>query len=110
MSIRRLGRRGRHAQDQLHWTRGACSGWQLSNDLYTFVMVFLGENLYQRRLKLAGFEGNGFQRWKSLYKDVQGGDELIHNAGRQIVQRFPATTSMNYLHRVQLPELACKTR
>ena len=53
-------------ESQLQWFRGPFSGWQLSQDLYNFVIGFLGSTMYGRRRALAGIEGNGFELLHSL--------------------------------------------
>ena len=76
-------------QDLVSWHRGQYTGWQLSNLLYTFVVGYLGELLYPRRIQLAGNAGgNGFQLWKQLHADYEGGDDIVQDAGRGAIQKF----------------------
>ena len=69
--------------------RGNWSAWQLSQMLYSFLLKFLGPKLYAKRRTLCGgLEGNGFQLWKQLFTDYEGGDQIVQNAARDELMHF----------------------
>ena len=70
-------------QQLLTWKRGPYTDWDLSNFLCSFICRYLGPDLYRSRVILAGnTEGNGFQLWRQLYLDWEGGDVIVQDAGR----------------------------
>ena len=74
---------------------GQSTGWDLSLDLWNFLSKKLGVDLYEKRITLAhGVEGNGFELWRRLYVDYEGGDEVVQNDGRTKLQNFPQISSM----------------
>lgn len=75
-------------------TYGRSTGWDLSLDLWNFISKRLGVTLYERRVTLASdIEGNGFELWRNLFCQYEGGDEYIQLDGRTSLQHFPAMSS-----------------
>ena len=61
---------------------GPHDGLVISQRLWNFVIRWLGPNYYRRRLQLAqGMDGNGFELWRRLHADLEGGDVITQNAG-----------------------------
>ena len=70
---------------------GKLTGWDLSLDLWNFVSKRFGTNIYERRKKwVNGEEGNGFELWRRLFVEYEGGDEVVQNDGRTRLQSFPS--------------------
>ena len=76
-------------EDQRKWSKGGRTGWDLSMDLWNVLILRLGPELYRKRFQLGAHDGNGFELWHALFRDYQGGDELVQNAGRLALQSFP---------------------
>ena len=56
---------------------------QISSDLWSFLLRWIGPKLYLRRTKMSpGIEGNGLELWRKLFSEYQGSDELVRMAGR----------------------------
>ena len=73
---------------------GQFNGWDLALDLWNFVSKRLGIGLYEKRIQLAGsMDGNGFELWRSLYNEYEGGDEFVKLGGRTDLQNFKKITS-----------------
>ena len=74
------------------------NGEQLSNDLWSFLLRWIGPNLYQRRTKLSqGIEGNGLELWRKLFTEYEGSGELLAPAGRTKLHSFPQIRDMRSL-------------
>ena len=59
------------------------NGALLSNDLWSFLLRWIGPTLYLRRTRMGpSAEGNGIELWRRLFTEYQGSDELIKLAGR----------------------------
>ena len=68
---------------------GIHTGWELSMDLWSFLSKRLGPTLYSNRIPLAhGVEGNGFELWRRLFCDNEGGDRVVQLDGRTELQNF----------------------
>ena len=53
---------------------GNSTGWDPSLDLWNFISKRLGTDLYEKRIQLAhGVDGNGFELWRRLCQDYEGG-------------------------------------
>ena len=77
---------------------GNLNGWQLAVDLWNLISDKSGKNIYERRITLAhGNEGNGFELWRKLFTDYEGGDEVIQNDGRTRLQTFPVISNKREL-------------
>ena len=63
---------------------GTKSMWDVSRDMYCFMGLYMNDDMFRMREQLAG-EGNGFELWRRLCHDQEGGDELVETAG---IQRF----------------------
>ena len=65
-----------HTLSQMRY--GQFNGWDLSLDLWAFISKRLGITLYEKRAQLAGnMDGNGFELWRALYNEYEGGDEFV---------------------------------
>ena len=72
-------------------SQGGHSGWELSMMLEQFLVEWLGDSLYRRRKQLCGgVPGNGFEMWRWLYQEFQGGSEAVMLGGSRRLQDFPA--------------------
>ena len=70
------------------------TGWDLAQILWTFLSRWIGPGLYRRRLQLAhGIEFNGFELWRRLHCDFEGGDVVTQLAGKTRLQNFPVCSS-----------------
>ena len=59
----------------------------------------MGPTLYLRRTKMsASIEGNGLERWKKLFPEYEGSDELVKMAGRAKFLDFPQAQNMRTLN------------
>ena len=66
------------------------NAWQLSSDLWSFLLKWLGPTLYHRRMKMGhNIEGNGLELWRKLHSEFAGSDKLMQVAGRTRLQDFP---------------------
>ena len=75
---------------------GISTGWELAKNLWGFLSKRLGPTLYENRIPLAhGCEGNGFELWRRLFVDHEGGDRVIQLDGRTGLQNFPICTMSN---------------
>ena len=82
------------------WVQGVC-GWDLSEKLENFIMTYVGDSLYSRRIQLAGGEaqaGNGFEIWRKLYQEHHGGAEAVKLGGIRRLQEWPKCSNINNLN------------
>ena len=75
---------------------GPLTGWDLALDMWNFISKRIGQNIYDKRIQLAnGVDGNGFELWRALFVQYEGGDEFIKLDGRTQLQNFAPITSTN---------------
>ena len=66
------------------------NAWDLAVMFESFVIDWLPKSMYTRRTQIAGGEfGNGFELWRRLYMENQGGDDAITFGGLRRLQEFP---------------------
>ena len=66
------------------------NGADLSADLWSFLLKWIGPTLYTRRMHIGlNIEGNGLELWRKLFTQYHGSDELLQVAGRTRLQDFP---------------------
>lgn len=83
-----------HQLVRVHY--GKSTGWDLSLELWNFISKRIGQTIYDTRVQLAnGVDGNGFELWRALFVQFEGGDEFVKLGGRTDLQNFPPITSMN---------------
>ena len=75
---------------------GHSTGWDLALDLWNFVSKRIGQTIYEKRTQLVhGIEGNGFELWRALFVQFEGGDEFVKLDGRTQLQNFPVISNTN---------------
>ena len=79
------------------------NAWDLSQDLWGFLLRWIGPKLYQRRTRMGQqIEGNGLELWRKIHSEFAGSDHLMQVAGRTKLQDYPAITSMKDVqHRLE---------
>ena len=56
----------------------------------SFVIDWLLKPMYTRRTQIAGGEfGNGFELWRRLFNEYQGGSDAVEFGGMRRLQEFP---------------------
>ena len=66
------------------------NAWELSVMFESFIIDLLPKNMYHRRTQICGGEfGNGFELWRRLYLEFQGGDDAVQFGGMRRLQEFP---------------------
>ena len=74
------------------------SAWDLAERLEGFLVEYLSDSLYRRRRQLAGGElGNGFEMWRWLHQEYQGGSEAIRLGGARRLQDWPRCNKLESL-------------
>ena len=70
----------------------------LSADLWSFLLRWIGPQLYMRRTKMGlNIEGNGLELWRRIYSEYAGSDKLIQIAGRTKLQDYGQCKNMKHL-------------
>ena len=71
------------------------NAWDLATMLEAYLVDLFPKSMYNRRVQLAGGEmGNGFEMWRLLYVDYQGGSDAVQFGGIRRLQEFPKCSSM----------------
>jgi hypothetical protein len=71
------------------------NAWDISTMLESFIVDYLPKSIYNRRTQWAGGEfGNGFEFWRRLYIEFQGGQEAVEYGGIRRLQEFPRCTNL----------------
>ena len=71
------------------------NGWELSEMLEGFLVDQLSDSLYRRRKQLSGGErGNGFEMWRWLYNEFQGGSDAVNLGGARRLQDWTRWTNI----------------
>ena len=66
--------------------------------LEQFLVEWLGDSLYRRRKQLCGgVPGIGFEMWRWLYQEFQGGSEAVMLGGSRRLQDFPRCSKLDQL-------------
>ena len=64
----------------------------------SFLVDYFPRSMYNRRVQLSGGEmGNGFEMWRRLFIDFQGGSTAVEFGGVRRLQEFPKCTSLSRL-------------
>lgn len=73
--------------------------FQLTSDLWSFLLRWIGPTLYLGRTKLSPqIEGNGLELWRRMFSEYEGSDELIRMACRMKFLKFPAIKDLKVLN------------
>lgn len=65
------------------------SAWPLPEDLENFIVTYLSDDLYERREAwTSGEEGNGFELYRNLFNDFEGGSTLVRLGGRKLLNGY----------------------
>ena len=71
----------------------------LAIELFAFMGTVIGTTVHKKRLRLAGGEkGNGFEMWRRIFIDNQGGGELADLSGEKFFTNYPKCTDNKHLH------------
>ena len=74
------------------------NAWDLSTMVESFLVDYFPRSMYNRRVQLSGGEmGNGFEMWRRLFIDFQGGSTVVEFGGVRRLQEFPKCTSLSRL-------------
>ena len=74
------------------------SAWDLSVMFESFVIDLLPRSMYTRRAQIANGEfGNGFELWRRLFMEYQGGSDAVDFGGMRRLQEFPKCENMTKL-------------
>ena len=74
------------------------NAWDLSTMVESFLVDYFPRSMYNRRVQLSGGEmGNGFEMWRRLFIDFQGGSTAVEFGGVRRLQEFPKCTSLSKL-------------
>ena len=74
------------------------NGWDLAEMLEGFLVEHMSDSLYRRRKQLSGGErGNGFEMWRWLYNEFQGGSDAVNLGGARRLQDWSRCTKMENL-------------
>ena len=74
------------------------NAWDISTMLEAFMVDWLPRNMYNRRTQWAGGEfGNGFEFWRRMFIEYQGGSEAVEFGGIRRLQEFPKCTNLSKL-------------
>ena len=74
------------------------NAWDIATMLEALLVDHFPEGMYNRRVQLAGGSmGNGFEMWRLLFLDYQGGSDAVQFGGIRRLQEFPKCTSMSKL-------------
>ena len=69
----------------------------LSRILFSFLGKHLGPGLFPRMGVMAGCDGNGFELWRVLFRDYEGGNDLTRTNERARLHDYPRCTDKNTL-------------
>ena len=81
-------------------TQSECgfSGWEIAQILEAFLVEWLSDGLYRRRVQLCGGEkGNGIEMWRWLYAEFQGGSDAVRLGGARRLQEWTRCNKMESL-------------
>ena len=74
------------------------SAWDLSVMFESFVIDFLPRSMYTRRTQISNGEfGNGFELWRRLFLEFQGGSDAVEFGGVRRLLDFPKCESLTKL-------------
>ena len=82
----------------LEQSEAGYNGWELSEMLEGFLVDHLSDSLYRRRKQLSGgMLGNGFEMWRWLYNEFQGGSDAVNLGGARRLQDWPRCNKIENL-------------
>ena len=82
----------------MNQSEGGFSGWHLSEILESFIIEWVSDSMYRRRTQLSGGErGNGFEMWRLLYAEFQGGSSAVTLGGTRRLQEWPRCNRLEAL-------------
>ena len=65
------------------------TAWDLSEDLEGFIVKYVNESIYNRRYAYTrGEEGNGFEMYRNLFNQFEGGSTLVRMGGRKLLNDY----------------------
>ena len=65
------------------------SAWALAEDLENFIVKYLSDDIYERREAWCGGEdGNGFELYRNLFREFEGGSTLVRMGGRKLLNNY----------------------
>lgn len=68
---------------------GGYSAWALAEDLENFIVKCISDDLYERREAWTmGEDGNGFELYRNLFQEFEGGSTLVRMGGRKLLNSF----------------------
>ena len=75
------------------------SAWELSVLFESLIVdFFLPKAMYTRRTQISNGEfGNGFELWRRLFLEFQGGSDAVEFGGMRRLQEFPKSESLTKL-------------
>ena len=77
------------------------SGWDLAIKLESFIAKWLVDTLYNRRVQLCGNEAqNGFEMWRLLFHEHQGGTAAVNLGGMKRLQEWTRCNTIATLSQV----------
>ena len=80
------------------WYIEGVNAWALSEELEGFLMLWLGEKLYNQRHQLSNREtGNGSEVWRQLFFKYRGGDAAVAMEGVSRLQEFQRCEKLDHL-------------
>ena len=77
------------------------NGWYLAEKIETFICTWVSDDIYNRCAQLAGGEserGNGFDRWRQLLLDYDGGADAVQLGGMRRLQEWTRCNSIGNLN------------
>ena len=74
--------------ESLHIGNGY-SAWPVAEDLENFLVKYLSDDIYERREAWCGGEdGNGFELYRNLFREFEGGSTLVRMGGRKLLNSY----------------------
>ena len=71
---------------------------EMAQDLWSFLGTVMTDDIHPRRESLAaGEDGNGFELWRVLFWEHEGGAQQVHVHGIRDFHTFPQCKSMQDL-------------
>ena len=72
------------------------NGWELSETLEAWLVDWLSDSFYHRRKQLSGGEKiNGFEMWRWMFNEFQGGSDAINLGGTRRLQDWPGCNKID---------------
>ena len=65
------------------------NAWPLAEDLENVMVKYLSDDMYGRREAwCGGEEGNGFELYRNLFREFEGGSTLVRMGGRKLLNSY----------------------